>query len=558
MVIQELDLKEGLNILFNTPQLKKIDNKDIWYKIFYEFMKELYIDVPDELTKYMQYTLSPRMIKTMFNNYGISPIYYEKLNFLIQKDLIYYLEFLFQNKGSLAIFDVFQELFSRFYDHIDFYNVSVNKLLSSSGNYKLAYILKPLKLFDKNKKIYFPENAINYTGKFLMELSNFHNFKMFPIDTNLIYIHFQDIYSNSNNTEVFFHGVRAYANTRYQNKTVKLFIQKTFKYEELSLMDMEIILLYLNVANIRKGSSTLNQEFDFNFNVLNYSSSLIFNMELLDTINDLLNQYKNINYNDRKELNAFKRRWQYLLSSQINNDHVFKNFEELELYIQENYNNLYTSFQDMDGGDFITLLIDLYVTVISNLDMEDEYSDKYYNTLFQTYIIGPIFIKEFFEPLFKLFVNYFFPANLDFTNTLSDLIKLKDKFNTIALEENIQIDITKKSLSRVDPARSKVVLETFITEENVINGNLNNSDKQKLEILTENKDSINTQSNINITRNKDIYSTKIFDNSIDWYIWNKKRNAGINVFDKTFLERDKYLDTDSSDTYLFYNLFKGN
>ena len=441
--IQDFEIREGVDILFKSPQLTSLNTKDELSDTTNTFMKDLYLDQPKEVLNYFKYQLNDRMVTTIFKNYGIDDTYYKDLNPLITRNLVYYLEHLFQTKGSLETFKIFDELFSAFYNNIDFYNITVSKIPVNSGNNKIAYILKPLKLADdKPQTKFFPSADINLSGKYLMSLNQYHDYKFFPIDTNMIYIDFADSYGTSNNDNLFLQGIRAYSNTLLQGDSFQLVLGKTGSFEQILFTDIELILEYLQIRLIRLGEEYEQQTYDFQSNNLVFGNNLLFKEEYLPEIEIILREYKETDHSDRKAMTLLRRKWQFLLNSNKSNTKLYNNFEELDNYIKEEYPEIWrNSLLMTDINDFMDFYIQLYGTVLEEIDTEDKFIPPYYSAVFQNVISGNLFIKNFFQPLFKIFVKYFFPASMDYAQQVGQNIKIRDKWNTIGTDENVGITI---------------------------------------------------------------------------------------------------------------------
>jgi len=441
--IKDFEIQAGLDNLFKTPQLTSLNTKDALNNISATFMKDLYLDQPKEVLNYFKYELNNRMVTTIFKNYGIDEIYYKDLNPLITKNLVYYLEYLFQTKGSLETFNVFDELFSAFYNNIDFYNITVSKIPVNSGNNKLAYILKPLKLADdKPQTKFFPSADINLSGKYLMSLNQYHDYKFFPIDTNTIYIDFADSYGTSNNDEFFLQGIRAYTNTLLQGSTFQLILGKLGGFENILFTDVELILEYMQMNLIRLGDLHSQQYFEVNTNHLTFSTTLILKEETLPEIEGILREYDDADHSNRKVMKNLKRRWQFLLNNNKSNEKLYTSYEELGEYMKVEYPNVYENAKlCTDINDYMDFYIQLYGTVLEEIDTENKFIPPYYSAVFQNVISGNLFIKNFFQPLFKIFVKYFFPASMDYAQQVGQSVKIRDKWNAISTEEVVNTEI---------------------------------------------------------------------------------------------------------------------
>jgi len=468
--LQAFEVDAAIGNLFQVPQLAKLNTKDQLEEVTKTFMKDLYLEQPREVQQYFRYELNDRMVTTIFRNYGIDEVFYKDLNPLLTRNLVYYLEYLFQTKGSLETFNIFNDLFSTFYNNIDFYNISVTKIPVNSGNNKLAYMLKPLKLTDDKKQDkFFPSADIDLSGKYLMSLSQYQNYQFFPVDTNMIYIDFADSYGTSNNEDFFMQGIRAYSNTIQQGKRFELILGKLGSFENIYMTDIELIIEYLQISLIRLGDESSQRNYDFSTSSLIFGTTLIFDEGTVPELEGILREYKTVKTNDRKAISSIKRRWQFLLNSNRSNKKLYENFNQLDDYIKEEYPNIYKNIELCTSvDDFMDLYIQLYGTVLNVIDKDDEFIAPYYSALFQNIISGNLFIKNFFQPLFKIFVKYFFPASMDYTPMVGQKVKIKDKFNAIATEELLSTELLLNEFSPHLHFISNRQMKIFIKPESII------------------------------------------------------------------------------------------
>ena len=575
--INKEELSYGLDLLMDTPQLKNLDTNKQFKTIFNNLLEDVYLDGSEEIRQNFRNKPTEKMIKTIFLNYGILPSYYEKLNPFIKRKFVYYLEILFQQKGSIDNLKIISELFKDFFKDINYYGISVNKLpyrlngmsiqpgelgplnpKNAKHTYALSYFLKPIIIPRPDLLQYFPNFKVDLTGKYLMKLEQFRQYNIFPIDTNLLYLDFIDSSYLLHSKQYFINGATAYTMTKFQ-KTVLNFQNDEFlkMLGNIHFNDIQLILQYFNLRFIRfaqKGRKQLDPHnietlMDFNYNQTDpLSTSLIFNEHELDTIEILLLEYKILKGEPGKKIKDLSRRWQYLLQSNYVTSNDIKNFAELDKFISTKYptiKNLFDSFEDKPGiysgiqiknllpeeiievskVDYVNLLMNLYISILNSVSDGNEFVDLCINGMFQNILNSNIFIDYFFTPVFKIFINYFMPGNMDYIVSSNAKVIVGDRFESVFTESKYQmkvyscfmdsrylpcakIYIFPKSfaVSKIHQASDKYFLKTNILQKDTVNHN----DKYSYV-----KKSYNFFSDLN-------KSTYIKD-----YIWKLERNGAI-------------------------------
>jgi len=622
--ITKNDIDDGLNLLMNVPQLKDLNTNEEFKNIFSSLMEDVYLNQPVEVLENFRNNPSEKIIQSTFLNYGILPEYYEKLNPIIKRKLIYYLEILFQQKGSIDNLKIISELFVDFFKDINYYGISVNKLPyklngvaippgeldpldpeNTQRQYILSYFLKPIIISKPELLKYFPNFKIDLTGKYLMKLEQFERFDVFPIDTNLLYIDFIDSSYLIHSDTYFINGALAYTYTKYQDLVIG-FEEDSYlnTLDNLQFIDLDSILQYFNLRFTRfsqMGRMELDPNINENLMEIDYKltssigTSLIFSKDMLDTIELLLLEYKNLEGRDPKKVKDLSRRWQFILQSNYNDNKIFKNFQDLENFIiakYPNFKNLFDEFENNPGvyssidiqnllpdeiievtkTDYINFLMNFYINILNNLSGGDEFVELSINGIFQNILNSSIFIDYFFTPVFKLFVNYFMSGNMDYLVSSSAKVIIKDKFEAIFIESDVNIKtlccfmdarylpcnkISLKISSKYIQPRYEILINHSIWSTINKNNNIEYSNKLNLLLNTQLPDKYdyknrNNNYNTNIIINKQnsdnidnmVNSTAdnqkydvitynflqdIFnkDEHIKSYIWKLERNTGI-------------------------------
>lgn len=474
------DVQENADLILELPAFVDLKSKDGLKNIFTEVLSDIYINQPKELFDYMKYNLNDRMMETILTNYGIDRTYSKKVNKIIKKSLVFYLEKLFQAKGSREILGLFAQIFENFFEKINFYNIIVDKLWTGT-DFEMQYRLQPISIADNENILTHVNETIGISKKYMMSLSQFNEYKLFPINTNIIYIQFSGGEGTLNNSKTFTDGVRAYAATSLQQEFVKYTTQPSTQTATKSVVQidgshLETLITYFKLSEIRRQNPT----YDFNSTEYMGSSqatSLIYDKDLIPELEDILYEYSSINKYSRKELSALKRRWQNILrlNVQVGNG-KWSNFLGLEVYLTGLYPTLIEEFKAKilaSSSDNNESLMDFYTRLYTST-LNDLNSDKtqnsfiqlYINTMFMRVISGSMFIDSFFKPVFEIFVKYFFPIEMEYLNTMIDGLQIKDKWNTIATDEYFGTELTHYPYSNLTPVRG---LDKFYTRFTTVN-----------------------------------------------------------------------------------------
>jgi len=548
--IDETLINQYTGAIIEAPALAKLNeiSKENLQDVLKEFFKEVYLNRPKYVQNFMNYQADDEFINFIFKQYGIDKKYYEKLNPTFKKILVYFIERAYQVKGSLKSLNIFSEIFETIFGAINFYRIIVvKKPIERELNgviqkdYYLIYELDPLYINNKEAILETFDDKVSLTGKHLMTLEQYKDFKFFPVNTNLIYIQFTSARSNIDNNKTFNFIVRAYGLTMLNKYK---FSVKNFNglYFTLDGADFEVILQYAEITRMRK---FYNKDFNFYYNPYRASYNLIMADEHLDTLEEFLHEYQTLNYANRSEMINFKRRWKLFLSNYLTAKYKYHTYEELREYLNKKYPeliNLIDSFETED--EFMNFYIEAYNLAISFIDLNDDILLLYINFIFLNLITGSQFIDNFFLPLYKLFQKYLFPIELDFLNKVTETLIIKDKFESVGTDETFKTsmylkgflskrfqkpDIIKliftykyKNLYKLYD-QNKILVKTLnhdklkyskIIKMNLFSNlydNKNIIDNHELIINIKNNDSKETKESISTIINPTINESKIFD-----------------------------------------------
>lgn len=494
--IKEKDIEDGVGLLFNTPQLRSINTSNEFKEIITDFSKDIYLKETQELKDNFRNRPNQKLVQALFSNYGISPNYYQKLNPILKRKLVYYLETLFQQKGNLKNLEVISEIFKDFFKDINYYGISVNKFpyhlngvvippgelspdneKNEKRKFLLGYFLKPILISNEKLKKFFPTFNVDQSGKYLMKLDQFSKHKTFPMDTNLMHIDFIDSSYLRYSDSYYLQLSTAYTMTKFQNSIIN-FSNNEFldTLDSMYFKDINIILTYFNYRFIRFNQKCRkevdafnevdnNEElFDFKSN-RRLTSSLIFDESKLDIIELLALEYKKLEYRDKKIIKNLSRRWQFLLQSNYMERTHYSNFQELDEFMELKYptfKTLMDTFENSPGNysnveirnldmeeihdvsklDYVNFLMNLYIQNLDSISDGNDFVELTINSYYQNILNSGIFIEFFFNPVFKLFANYFMPGNLDYTATSANGIIVADKFEAIFMDDEIGTEIS--------------------------------------------------------------------------------------------------------------------
>ena len=482
----------GLNdIVMELPAFRDLKSKDNIKEVLDLFLNDVYINGTEDLYNAFDFKLSPKMQETQFLNYGIEPKYSKRIKGYLKKDLAYRLEVLFQNKGSKVVFKIFNELFKNIFRNLNFYNIIVNKIMNGN-DFRFEYSLEPIYINDPSNLIRYPELPVHQLRKYLMELENFKDFTMWPMPTNLVYIQMSMGDDLINNMDTFMDGIRAYGSTYLQGKVINYKSECGFT-ELIKADDVEFITSYFAVEISKRNmpNSTVNligtggAVLPFEEGILNpdpnndqglkdeYALWIETREDFLENMQDLIQDYADMNYADIKESDEIRRRWQLFLNLKTSPRSCYNSYDEMVAKMESEYPNLKHDFlknlslaeeTELNGQrnneplfDFYLYVYSLFLnSVYSSLDdaalgLNKDWVIDYLDTLFGNLFIEADFTKNFFNPVMDLFIRYFFPIEMEYMNDMINKIFIKDGFNTIGTDSSKkEFTITSKKYSLVN------------------------------------------------------------------------------------------------------------
>jgi hypothetical protein len=136
--------------IFNTH-----NNKDDLKQLFIQFLTDLYIDEPEEVLNYLGQKPSNKLINNIFLQYGIDETSIKNYPELLKTKTAFLLNTLFETKGSVQTYELFNSILKEFYKDLNFYSVVVdekpqyNKYEIVTLNY--IYYMREDKLLEKYK-----------------------------------------------------------------------------------------------------------------------------------------------------------------------------------------------------------------------------------------------------------------------------------------------------------------------------------------------------------------------------------------------------------------------
>jgi len=491
--IQPEDVNGLTDIVVNLPQFKDLNNRDNIKEVFKEFLQDLYNNQPKELFDVFDFKLSTRMQETFFANYGIDKKYSRKLKGHVKKDIGYHLESLFQNKGSKLIFKQFNQIFENIFRNINFYNVEVYKIPSPDG-FRFEYRLDPIYITDRSQLLKKPQIDIQKTRKYLMDLQNFKDYKIWPVPTNLVYIQLSIGSEIINNTDVFLNGIRSYATTYLTNFFFK-YKDTSNNYENIHMADAEFIIKFFSRAYLHMKDIQGRDDFPGVSSYLpNTTDSGLTKNEFLCGMQSLLYDYQDSNYANRKEMEVLRRRWQFFLRKQelVASSCTLSSYDDLNSEMMTKYPRLHHDIIHVIGtaidGDsskdeeLFTFILELYSSFISGAyinqivpgdicgpinnprsSLNFNWIIDYLDVIFSQVFSNNLFINQYFNPVLDLFIRYFFPVEMEYINDLIKRVNIKDKWNSISTDNYQKFILHSKHGSVVTPIRGLDYIKYHIT-----------------------------------------------------------------------------------------------
>lgn len=466
--ITQKDVKENASIIMELPTFKNLSSKEGLHNILSKVLSDIYVEQPRELFDFMNYELNDRMTETILSNYGIDKNYSKKVNNVIKRVLIFYMERLFQAKGSKDVLGLFAEIFGNFFEKINFYSIVVDKNWTGT-QFEMVYNLDPISISDPENLITVLDSTVGLSKKYLMTLNQFSDYSLYPINTNLVYIQFSGGLTTLNNMDTFTNGVRAYAATSLQQNIINypVTIGGTKQYIEIVGNHLELLISYFKIRETRLSDPS----YDFTVDESAFYTDLTYDLDALRDLEDVLYEYSKADYRNRNQMTALKRRWQAILKNNIKLEKSWTNFGEMDLFVRNLYPELINEYDSVETtpDQLIDFYMKLYTTSLRFFDLTNDYLQLYVNTLFMQLITGDVFVETFFNPVFEIFIKYFFPVEMEYLNKLVDSMKIKDKWNAISIAESSYTTLTTMPYSLVTPQRGldKVFIKFFMKQDPV-------------------------------------------------------------------------------------------
>ena len=467
--LNDKDVEKYAGAIIEAPALLKLKSlvRENFKEVLIEFMKETLVNRTGDIESYMNYQMSQEYSEVVFNQYGIDKKYHRDISLGIKKILVYYIEQLYQNKGSKTTLKIFGDLFENIFGSLNFYQiVVVKKKIIKDGveQYYYSYGLTPLLINDKSQILTELSDKVSLTGKHLMSLEQYKEYSVFPVKTNMVYIHFI-AKPNIDTLKTFNFAVRAYSNTILATK--KLEFNNAFNNLNLKIQgnELELILFSAEVLRMRLfgGISSYNPQFTSGINF-----SVTFSQEHVDNIVEILHEYQEADYKDLKQIQNIKRKWNFLVNNYFKPILKFRNAQEVIDYLDAKYPDLIPLIQQFSTPEeYIDFYLEMYNRVLYQIDLADDYLAMYLNFIFLNVISGEAFIDNFFMPVYKLFQRYFFPIEMDFLNKITDAYIIKSKLDSFGTAHDVHTKLTLKGfLSKYHgfPDKIKVIFNFRINE----------------------------------------------------------------------------------------------
>ncbi len=473
--IRKEDINKLNDVVMELPAFRDLESKDNMHDILDMFMEDIYRKKPQEVLDVFNFELNDRMQETFFINYGIDKSYYEKIRGYLKPDIAFSLEKLFQRKGSIQLFEMYAGLFENIFRRINIYNVRVHKTPTPMSEFKFEYKLEPLYVSDPSSVITTPQVPISKKRKYIMELADFTDYTAWPVPTNLVYIQFSVGTELINNMQVFLNGIRAYSTTLLQNEFFN-YESASGEVEKIEGCSLELLLMYFKLETV--SGRTPGWDFDETALQGTYlpwyegsNSGYQDKEEFLQGIYQLMDDYKNANPVNRKEMQDLRRRWQFFLRAQETNTAQFTNMEELRDFIKARWPHVFKDFNTYlydseDPGlvlDFYVKLYSVFTNGIYTLEAGDDptlvpahqwdWVTAHIDVVFGNLFLTANFIENYFDPVMNLFIRYFFPVEMEYINDLINKVKIRDKWNAWATEEDTKTTVIARQTSIQTPIR---------------------------------------------------------------------------------------------------------
>ena len=120
-------LREYSEIITDCAIFNTNNNKDDLTNTIYKFLEDLYVTEPEEVINFINQKPSKKLIINIFRQFGISEKHISRFPDILKTKTAYLLNQLFETKGSIYTFELFNEVVKEFYHNLNFYNVQIEQ-----------------------------------------------------------------------------------------------------------------------------------------------------------------------------------------------------------------------------------------------------------------------------------------------------------------------------------------------------------------------------------------------------------------------------------------------
>jgi len=122
-----INIDEYSQLIIDTSIFNTHNNKEDLKQLFIHFLTDLYINEPEEVLNYLGQKPSIKLINNIFLQYGIDETTIKNYPEILKTKTAFLLNTLFETKGSIKTYDLFNSILKEFYKDLNFYSVVVDE-----------------------------------------------------------------------------------------------------------------------------------------------------------------------------------------------------------------------------------------------------------------------------------------------------------------------------------------------------------------------------------------------------------------------------------------------
>lgn len=127
IIINENYITDFCDLLVSLPMFSNLNNTENLKNVFTEILKDIYLDIPEELINFLKSNPSKKFLTLYFLQMGIDEVTTKTIPTDFKAKLIYILYQLFEVRGTVQVYKYFAEIMEDITGPMNFYNVVVEQ-----------------------------------------------------------------------------------------------------------------------------------------------------------------------------------------------------------------------------------------------------------------------------------------------------------------------------------------------------------------------------------------------------------------------------------------------